>query len=116
VESQDGKEWRRIFTRDVLPRHRVSRLLNLPLNPAGRFVVSLLFGVGDPCLSIRVAPPVDRSCKDTCLGDVEVAAIRRLMTQRHIGLAPREVCRLPRLDKLQSDAGRQDWVTSVTLV
>jgi hypothetical protein len=69
--------------------------------------VCLLVGIGDPRTGIRAAPPVDRTGEGACLGDVEVAAFRRLVTQRQIGFASREVCRLSRLDQFQGDAGRK---------
>jgi len=67
----------------------------------------LLVGIGDPCSSIRAATPVDRTGESACLEDVEVAAFRRLVTQRHVGFASREVFRLSRIDQFQGDAGRK---------
>ena len=41
----------------------------------------------------------DGQKEGACLGDVEVAGFWRLMAQRHIGFASREVCRLSRVQK-----------------
>ena len=73
------------------------RLFYLPLDPARRLIVCLLVGIGDPRIGFRAATPVDRTGEGACLGDVEVAAVRRLVAQRHIGFASREICRLSRL-------------------
>jgi len=85
-------------------RHRRCRLFYLPLDPARRRIVGLLVGVGDPRTGIGTTTPVDRTGEGTCLGDVEVAGFWRLMAQRHIGFASREVCRLSRVHQFQSDA------------
>src|ERR1700738_2710836 len=70
----------------------------LPLDPVRGRIVCLLVGIGHPRIGIGAATSVDRTGEGACLGDVEVAAFRRVVPQRHIGFAPREVCRLSRLD------------------
>jgi hypothetical protein len=50
-------------------------------------------------------PLVDRSGEGACLGDVEVALLRRVVGQ-YLSLATREVCSLSRLDQLRRDAGQ----------
>jgi hypothetical protein len=57
----------------------------------------LLVGIGDPPIRSLTATPVDCAGEGACLGDVEIAAFRRLVAQRHIGFASREVRRLSRL-------------------
>jgi hypothetical protein len=75
------------------------------LDPAGHWKVPLLLRVADPITRLGADPAIYGAREYAQLGDVQVTALRRVMTNGKISLAAGKVRGLERFDKLKGNSG-----------